>query len=441
MAIPGSELRARRLSVGISQYRFARLAGVSSALLSSWELERSAPRAASARKVLTALAELETTYVPVTKRPSGYAGRRRRMPARPIVTVRSVDDPPVGAPGVLTAFSGCGGMAEGFRMAGCAIEGYLEVVPAARATFGRNFPQARCVGSDIRELDEDRVSSLLDGVQIDILAGGPPCQGFSLAGKRDPNDPRNQLFTGLLRLADLVRPSFVVMENVRLLLSMKDPGGGLVIDRIVGEMSQHGYDATVNVVNAQDYGVPQFRERVFIVATDARLGIAPVRFPAPTHGTATRRTFRDATADLAPLESGQASDGDPLHWAVEHPEHVLRWLRDVPEGMSAHDNDDPALRPPSGYNTTYKRLRWDEPASTIGTTFGMISASRNVHPTHTRSLTVREAVRIQTFPDDYVFDGKWGAIRTMIGNAVPPALAQVLAGHLVEILRSSTDRE
>ena len=327
-------------------------------------------------------------------------------------------------------------MAEGFRLAGCAIDGFLDIVPAARSTFGRNFPAATCVGEDVLLLDEGRVAALCRSAPIDIVAGGPPCQGFSLAGKRDRDDPRNQLFAGLLRIADLVRPSFVVMENVRLLLSMRDPGGGLVVDRIVAEMAAHGYDTTVNIVNAQDYGVPQCRERVFIVATNTGLGIDPVEFPPPTHGSAImpHRTFREATIGLPSLESGQASADDPLHWAVEHPDHVVDWLRDVPEGMSAHDNPDPDRRPPSGYNTTYKRLRWDEPASTIGTTFGMISASRNVHPADTRSLTVREAMRIQTFPDDYLFDGTWGAIRTMIGNAVPPVLAQALATRLVETL-------
>lgn len=283
--ITGSELRARRIAVGISQYRFARLAGVSSALLSSWELERTTPRPVTAQRVLAALAEVESNYVPAVKRPSGHAGRRRPARARPKdITERIVSPAAPDAPRVLTAFSGCGGMAEGFRAAGCSIEGYLEIVPAARNTFARNFPAARCIGEDVLDLDNRRVATALGGTSIDILAGGPPCQGFSLAGKRDPNDPRNRLFAGLLRLADLVQPSFIVMENVRLLLSMKDPDGTPVIDRIVASMAVHGHDTTVNVVNAQDYGVPQFRERVFIIGTRRSLGIEPVAIPPPTHG-------------------------------------------------------------------------------------------------------------------------------------------------------------
>ena len=95
--------------------------------------------------------------------------------------------------------------------------------------------------------------------------------------------------------------------------------------------------------------------------------------------------------------------------------------------MSAHDNSNPELRPPSGFNTTYKRIKWDEPCSTISTNFSMISGCRNVHPTSTRSLTIREATRAQSFPDEFVFEGKWGDIRKAIGNAVPPLLAQIIA--------------
>ena len=142
--------------------------------------------------------------------------------------------------------------------------------------------------------------------------------------------------------------------------------------------------------------------------------------------TPTQISFRDATCDLIHLESGEVSD-DPLHWSIVHPEHVIRWLKDVPEGCSAHDNENPDLRPPSGFNTTYKRIKWDEPCSTITTNFSMISGCRNVHPAATRSLTIREAARAQSFPDEFVFLGKWGDVRKAIGNAVPPIFAEIIA--------------
>ncbi len=142
-------------------------------------------------------------------------------------------------------------------------------------------------------------------------------------------------------------------------------------------------------------------------------------------------TFKDATEDLQSLENGEKSYTDPLHWAITHPEHVIEWLIDVPEGHSAHENENPELRPPSGFNTTYKRNVWNEPCSTISTNFSMISGCRNVHPTDTRSLTIREAARVQSFPDEFVFCGNWGEIRKSIGNAVPPILARAIAKEII----------
>jgi DNA (cytosine-5)-methyltransferase 1 len=130
------------------------------------------------------------------------------------------------------------------------------------------------------------------------------------------------------------------------------------------------------------------------------------------------------------LESGDASE-DALHRAISHPDHVIDWLWDVPEGCSAHENADAEKRPPSGYNTTYKRQVWHKPGATVQTTFGMISGCRNVHPIATRSLTVREAARLQAFPDSFRFSGiPVGKMRVAIGNAVPPLLGYSVAAHL-----------
>ena len=271
---------------------------------------------------------------------------------------------------------------------------------------------------------------------IDCIIGGPPCQGFSLSGKRDITDPRNYLFEDYLRVVDAIRPRVAIVENVRLLTSMKSKSGGLLKDDIANGFKAHGYQAKLYEVNAKSYGVPQHRERVFFVATRDDTQKYP-SFPVPTFSDSTWaskktqriRTFADACCDLPFLESSESS-ADSLHTAVAHPDHVIQWLWDVRQGHSAHDNKDPRLRPPSGYNTTYKRQVWLEPASTVQTTFGMISGSRNVHPIATRALTIREAARLQSFPDDFEFIGPLGKIRTGIGNAVPPLLAKVVAEHV-----------
>ena len=188
-------------------------------------------------------------------------------------------------------------------------------------------------------------------------------------------------------------------------------------------------------INAKDYGIPQHRERVLFIALRKDLNKQPT-IPARTHGNKKNlllkgyRTFADACSDLPYIESGQVSAEDKLHAAVTHPNHVIKWLWDVPQGESAHDNKDINNRPPSGYNTTYKRQIWTEPAATVQTTFGMISGCRTVHPIATRSLTIREAARIQSFPDQFHFSGALGCIRKSIGNAVPPLLAFILAEHI-----------
>jgi DNA (cytosine-5)-methyltransferase 1 len=225
---------------------------------------------------------------------------------------------------------------------------------------------------------------------------------------------------------------------------MKDKGGNLFIDRIIKGYKKIGYRIVLKAVNAQEYGAPQFRERVFLVGTDMRRTTAAFRFPEPTNGNNLQSSlfpddtdplvsFREAVSDLPLLESGEVSS-DPLHWAITHPAHVINWLKDVPEGHSAHENEDPSLRPPSGFNTTYKRLIWDEPCSTISTNFNIISGCRNVHPSSTRSLTIREAARAQSFPDSFVFFGKWGDVRRAIGNAVPPLLAKAIADSVKQHL-------
>ena len=323
--------------------------------------------------------------------------------------------------------------------------GCVELRSDFRAIYQQNFPHTRELGSDITRLSDKHVEEwAAEFGPIDVLFGGPPCQGFSLTGKRDRLDPRNELFRHFVRVARILRPKAILLENVRLLTSMKSKGGNWVKDEIGEAFSEFGYAMIHKELDAQDFGVPQHRERVFFVGMRSDLALRP-SIPEPTHGAPScgdlfgstlcpLRTFRVATCDLEAIESGQRTERDLWHEAVAHPQHVIEWLKDVPEGASAHDNADPAMRPPSGYNTTYKRLCWDEPASTVSTTFGMISGCRNVHPTNTRSLTVREALRCQSFPDSFKLTGTLGAIRTSIGNAVPPLLGHALASHLKQIL-------
>jgi len=453
----GAQLRSVRRERHLSQAKLAHLTGIAQYKISSYELSNnvlSDPDLAKISSVLATLTDDQVRRLRVKRyqkhERSQVAGSTpRRSYARTegnddyladLDSLASLAHKPrqPDAPNALSLFSGCGGLSYGIKAAGFNLVAFSELNPAYRALYRDNFPEAPELVPDVQTIDPTMISSLRRTYgDIDLMIGGPPCQGFSLAGKRDPRDSRNRLLYQYVCIAEWARPKAVIMENVRLLTSMRTPDGQLVTDSIVREFRRIGYEACFFIVNAKDYGVPQHRDRViFLAVSQGRpLGSGLPR----THSVRPNlfdnlqpfRTFGDAVSDLEYLESGERSAVDPWHAAVHHPDHVVRWLLNVPEGMSAHENSDPSLRPPSGYNTTYKRQVWDEPGATVGTTFAMISGCRNVHPIATRSLTVREAMRLQSFPDSFRLTGKIGDVRTAIGNAVPPLLARALGQHII----------
>lgn len=474
-----ADLKAKRLKYNISQTKIALNTGYSKATISAWELGKSVPTEqeltivdASLSKIIQ---DIDDCVFDIRKKKITHSKKEKRdLPApikdasdykkrlalRPMPAInlyrdrltslyaQSTSKKPESAPKAIALFSGCGGLSLGFAAEGFNLVGHVEIEDSANQIYAENFVGSKLLGHDICDITDDQMKSWIDTYgAIDVLIGGPPCQGFSLAGKRDPNDIRNQLYTYYAHMVSVIRPKVFVMENVRLLTSMKTSDGKLFIDCIMDDFSKNGYHISKHEINASDYGVPQSRERVILIGVRTDLNMKFV-FPIGEYVNDSqgnlliegkdKLTFRDATSDLLPLESGEKSL-DPLHWSIVHPEHVIKWLRNVPEGCSAHENDNPDLRPPSGFNTTYKRIVWDEPCSTISTNFSMISGCRNVHPTSTRSLTIREATRAQSFPDEFVVSGKWGDVRKAIGNAVPPLLADTIAKAIFEQFFKTAD--
>ena len=461
MQLSGRRLREQREELGLSQAKLAELSGLAQHLLSAFELEKIELSKFNIEAIALALSD-PCRIESLSRRPKRYRQhvyvRAPKVPERIAKADRTSSNDgylgmlaaisrghvqtKIGGPSAVSLFSGCGGFSLGFSAAGFRIDGHAEINDGLRAIYKRNFPESVELGTDVTSITETTLRRFAADVgPTDAVIGGPPCQGFSLAGKRKSDDPRNTLFRHYLRVVDHLQPKVAIMENVRLLTSMKDPDGSLVKDNICSEFRNRGYSIEAFEVNAKYYGVPQHRERIVFLGVRRDVGKMP-SVPSRTHGassdmfTATEPylSFGDACSDLSYLESGD-SCVDKLHSAVAHPEHVIKWLWDVPEGFSAHENSDPSMRPPSGYNTTYKRQVWNEPASTVQTTFGMISGCRNVHPIATRALTVREAARIQSFPDDFQFPGSLGVVRTGIGNAVPPILAYRLALHVQQLLK------
>mgnify|MGYP001560155863 CR=1 FL=1 len=461
----GKSIKTLRLEKHISQAKLAKLIKIRQAMLSEWETgKRTVPPSMidSIEKMLGQLEKLNETELESLVKRRKYKQTRYDVPTKNTSSKKNYDlfdeetkkllyqhlrdnkGKHIGnKPKGIALFAGCGGLSLGFHNAGYDVVGFVELEHDFHDTYKKNFPESFVLGDDVRNITSKNVEEWKKAFgEIDTLFGGPPCQGFSLAGKRDVFDPRNELYLEFVRIASILKPKTILLENVRLLTSMKTVYGNYASEDIVNRFEKIGYKTSFQVVNAKDYGVPQSRERVIFIGVRNDLVSEPITFPEKTYGETNNQslfsnlqpyvTFRDATKDLERLESGEKSSKDPLHFAIVHPNHVIQWLKAIPEGESAHNNPNPNLRPKSGYNTTYKRIKWDEPSSTVGTTFSMISGSRNVHPQDTRSLTVREAARCQTFPDDFKWEGKWGIIRTMIGNAVPPLLGQTMAKHILK---------
>lgn len=466
-----NEIQESRKKHKISQTKLAEFSGFSKQQISKWELQKEFPTEIELEKLKETLDELiekvtsgelnltehriikserkKTKKEPQIKDKDDYRKRTEHLNYNSDYTavlsdlyLKAKDRSNKKYKGI-GLFSGCGGLDFGFEAAGIDIVGHVEIWDAANRIYSQNFSDSKLLKEDINDITEEDLAEWKNQFgEIDIIVGGPPCQGFSLAGKRDPEDIRNQLYKQYVRIVSEIHPKAFVFENVAKMTSMKNKDGSLFLNAIVQAFSDAGYTIEYKIVNAYEYGVPQARERVIIVGVRSDLNKQFV-FDSPKFTTNNEgqvslfedkkqvRTFRDAMEGLEPLESGESSKTDPLHWAISHPQHVIDWLIDIPEGMSAHENPDPSKRPPSGFNTTYKRNIWDEPCSTISTNFNMISGCRNVHPTNTRSLTIREAARAQSFPDEFVFCGKWGDVRTAIGNAVPPLLAYEIACEIV----------
>jgi len=456
----GSDLRMLRKSGGLSQSKLAEITGIVQSRISAYELGKNRLNQEELITIQTTIDRLDKSAVQRLKvkryrthirTGNTVTSRSRRSYAetdankeylRALAALEervSIQQDNL-SPKALSLFAGCGGLCYGVKAAGFRIIGASEIYDGFRSIYRLNFPEVSMMTNDVRMITENDCAEIIKRAgHIDLMSGGPPCQGFSLTGKRNPEDARNELFYDYLRIANAIRPKVVLMENVRLLTSMKNADGKLVTDSIMEAFSDIGYKAAFFCLNVKNYGVPQHRERVIFIAVKNEIAKS-LAVPLNTHGEVTDLfghvkpclTFGDAVSDLEFIESGEKSEKDIWHFAVSHPEHVIEWLIDVPQGKSAHENEIPEMRPPSGYNTTYKRQVWNEPGSTVATTFAMISGCRNVHPIATRSITIREAMRLQSFPDSFKLQGTVGDIRTAIGNAVPPLFAYALATHILK---------
>lgn len=301
---------------------------------------------------------------------------------------------------VIDLFAGAGGISCGFRQAGYEIREAVEIVEVAAETHRINFPETRVYCGDIGDYSPS-TTSLDEG--IDIVIGGPPCQGFSVAGKRDPNDPRNRLFEQFVRVVKESQPHYFVMENVPGILTMSN---GKVKDAIIEAFAEIGYpDVSVAILEAADYGVPQLRSRAIFVGN--RHGL-PNPFPSPLFAPHNYAPIEDAIGDLP------AWDRIPElnHEWTNHSETFTKRISRVPAGGSLYET----------FADAYKRQYIGFPSMTIKENHG----GTHIHPSLDRCISAREMARLQSFPDDFFFTGGMKKAMWQIGNAVPPRLGQVI---------------
>lgn len=332
---------------------------------------------------------------------------------------------------VIDLFCGAGGLHIGFEKAGFEVGLCIDNNDLVEQTHRYNFPNIPFINQDISTVTSERIREIVGNREIDVLIGGPPCQGFSTIGNRvssDPKirfkqDPRNRLVFEYIRMIEELNPKVFVIENVKGLLTM---GGGKFIETVVEEIEKLGkYEVKYKLVNMANYGVPQVRERVIIIGSRLE---KEVTFPKIEYFEEECLLGKkwvpcwDVLQDLANIEE----DRDFNHVPLKHTAKNIERYKYIPEGGRLPENELPPELYRKNFGNTFKRLDRNKPALT------MVPGNDAfpIHPILNRSLTVREAARIQTFPDDIIFRGNRRQQGHQVGNAVPPLFAEKLAKHI-----------
>jgi DNA (cytosine-5)-methyltransferase 1 len=364
-------------------------------------------------------------------------------------------------------FSGCGGVSLGFKWAGFNAVLASDIDENCEKTFTANFPETPFICGDLSAIKKEDFDQKITE-EIDVVIGGPPCQGFSLANKKRnkvADDPRNKLFYEFVKVINWYSPKSFVMENVKGLLSMKS---GQVIKQIVDEFEnagEFGYNVKYEVLKASDYGVPQARQRVIVIGIRKDLDLTP-EFPVKKY--AKDISVNEAISDLPTIHAAEGTETQKYtkkvknayqefmrknsksvknHIAMRHTQRLIdrfkaikngQGLVDVWETHGAVQRGDPTKKSTVKFSQNNQRLHGDKPAPTIAASF----QSNFIHPELDRNFTAREGARLQSFPDDFEFKGmrtkmsweKGLSQYQQIGNAVPPLLAYEIAITLKSVL-------
>jgi len=341
-------------------------------------------------------------------------------------------------PTVLDLFCGCGGLSLGFIQAGYNVIAGLDVWQDALDTFAFNHPDSQVIHTDLFKISPLEISEKIKTKSIDVIIGGPPCQGFSIAGKRMIEDERNQLYKAFVDFVAFYQPKAFVMENVPNIISM---GKGAIKDQIIQDFEALGYTVSYKILLAADFGVPQNRKRAFFVGL--RNGQS-FDFPRPTQTQVItckeaiddlpEQSLEDGAKYLTPPQSDfqtlmrQNSKSIYQHQITQHNEKTINTIALVPDGGN-YKNLPIELQDTRKVNIAWTRLNSQKPSFTIDT-----GHRHHFHYTFNRVPTVRESARIQSFPDHFHFLNSKTSQYKQVGNAVPPLLSQTIAQYLLELL-------
>ncbi|WP_414544366.1 DNA cytosine methyltransferase [Nostoc sp. CCY0012] len=373
---------------------------------------------------------------------------------------------------IIDLFAGAGGLTTGFHLAGFESLCAIDINSKALATYKHNYPNTKIINQDIRQISPSdlRLALSLGQEELTALIGGPPCQGLSRntpAGYRYLSDSRNHLYRTFLEFVKEFRPLYTLIENVPEILKAYN---GVIKEEITKQLESLGYKVIYSSLNAAHYGIPQTRSRAFFLASlDHTL-----RFPEPTNfgdiksdykttkscnqlnlldtNLSPLVTVRDAIGDLPQLDAGQAYNAEVYpsapqttyqsfvrHNSLRIVNHVARALtpiqlsrvRALREGQDARDLPS-ELAPKKHYSGAYGRLYWDKPARTITRWVFHPGSGRFFHPTQDRTITIREAARLHSYPDNFHFLGTYTEMASQIGESVPPLLAKFIASSIIQ---------
>jgi len=357
----------------------------------------------------------------------------------PVITIRARKSG--NKPTVAEFFCGCGGTSKGFEMAGFDVILGADIHTPSIATFAYNHKNASTILGDLRKVDTESVKKALNGLKVNVMIAGVPCQGFSLNNrKRHEDDERNFLFKEYMRFVKAIQPDVVILENVS---GLKSTANGEFVVAITNAIKEAGYpNVDHQILNAADYGVPQQRQRlVFIAIKDINKQIT---WPKPTHGISGGEpyvTVREAIFDLTYVKSGESANyygKEPTsqyqklmrknakelfnHEAPNHPDDVIKMISGTKPGFPMYKKFRQRIR-----------LHWDKPSPTQ-VSGGIRPQFQFGHPGIARGETLRERCRIQSFPDNFKIFGGLVQGRVQTGNAVPPLLAKAVALSIKKFL-------